>query len=185
MKRLIALRQPRIPNGQLAARTSRLLVIVGTAIVATGCQGGTITPLAPSSIGAQLPLVFTADAPVANDAVIGVRGAPVSYEMNMVNASGYSGTCTISDRHAGGFRLKAQGQGLPDSRIRFNLVNVSSSTLFRTTAIVDVNQQGMFRTGWDVWGSTTFPADASLECWLTELDDSDAILARSNAISGW
>jgi len=166
---------------------SRLVAIVACATLAGGCHAGVDSPVAPSAIGASVPQASDASVATSSDAIFSVRAAPVSYAMDEINSSGYSGTCTIASTHAGGFRVKAEGQG-PDpagTMIRFNLVNVSTPELYRTTAVAALNQQGTFRTGWDVWGSTTFSPGTSLECWLTVIDDSTAILATSKTVQAF
>ena len=114
---------------------------------------------------------------LAGDDVFTTHAAPVSYPMDPVSGSGHAGTCTVAGTHTGGFRLRAHGQGAPNTLISFNLVDVSTPSLYRTTAIVEVNQHGDFRTGWDVVLPGTFPEGHSVERWLTA--SSSAILARS------
>src|SRR5262249_15463250 len=94
--------------------------------------------------------------------------------------SGFAGTCTVATIHAGGIRVKADGQGTPGSGFKLNVVDVTGPLHLRTTEYVDVNQQGSFRTSWNTIEPAEFTPGDSLQCWLTSPSDG-SVLASSTA----
>jgi len=128
-------------------------------VLAAGCHGGVDTPVAPSVIGASVPTA-SSTAIVTSGDVATAHGAPLSFTMDEVGASGYSGTCTVGTGGSG-FRIKAVGNGTPNTVIRFILRDTTTGG--RYTDIVEVDQRGAFR-GQD--RVTFFPSGLSVECLL-------------------
>ena len=163
----------------LLTRKARVFALVTCAMLTCGCQGGVNNSVAPSAISSVSASTGSNSAGVMPGDVITMQDAPVSYPMNekMVNGvlSGYSGTCTVASTHTGGLRVKADGQGLANSLIKFHVVDVSDPLLVRTTEYVDVNQQGAFRTNWQ---PVNFPAGDNLQCWL--MSGADVLADSSN-----
>jgi hypothetical protein len=168
---------------QWRSLASRLhwLPISASLVLAAGCHGVTDTPTSPSVFSALEPTRSASAIVTADAEAFTVQAAPDTHAMNPVADSGYAGTCTVASTHAGGFRLRAQGQGIPDTRIRFHLVDMS--TFLRTTDFIEVNRQGAFRTRWDVDAQIAFSSGDSVECWLTSPDDSSTPLARSTTFA--
>jgi hypothetical protein len=163
---------------------ARVLPLVTCAVLTCGCQSGVHSSVAPSAVSSVSASTGSNSAVVMPGDVITMQGAPVSYPMNEVIAngsySGYSGTCTVASTHTGGLRVKADGQGVANERIQFNVVDVTEGSLhLRTTDYIDVNQQGSFRTGWSPIEPGDFSAEAVLQCQLTK--GSDNVLASSSS----
>jgi hypothetical protein len=164
-------------------RKARMFALITCAMLACGCQSGINSSVAPSAISSVSASTESDSSVVMSGDLLTTQGAPVSYPMNerMVNGrvSGYSGTCTVSSTHTGGIRVKADGQGVANSLIQLNVVDVSSPLLLRTTDYMDVNQQGAFRTGWHAIEPGDFPAGDDMQCWLTS--GSATVLATSSS----
>jgi hypothetical protein len=146
----------------------RITGIAACALLLAACHGGLDTGTSPSVTAADS---VSGDDPTGGDGVASAYAAPVSYEMVEVGGSGTSGTCTLAGARSG-FRLKAQGQGVPGTIIHFHLVMPNG---FRTTAATDVSNQGTFRTGQDL--ITSFPAGVEAKCVVLDLDG--GLLAES------
>jgi hypothetical protein len=174
----------RIAMDLLLTGTARVFALATCALLTCACQSGINSSVAPSatsvsaSTGADSAVVTPGD-------VLTTQDAPVSYPMNerVANgiSSGYWGTCTVSNTHTGGLRVKADGQGVASSVIQLNVVDVSDPDLHRTSEYVDVNQQGAFRTNWRPIEIGDFPSGDSLQCWLTS--GSENVLANSGSFS--
>ena len=166
----------------LLTRKAGVFALVTCGMLTCGCQSGVNSSVAPSAISSVSASTESNSSVVMPGDLLTMQGAPVSYPMNeaMVNGrlSGYSGTCTVSNTHTGGIRVKVDGQGVANSLIQLNVVDVSDPLLFRTTEYVDVNQQGAFRTNWRPIESGDFPTAHDLQCWLTQ--GSDNVLASSS-----
>ena len=163
---------------------TRVFALVTCATLTCGCQGGMNSLAAPTGVPSISPSSrFNSDVATPDD-VITAQAAPVSYWMNerMINStpSGYSGTCTVAGTHAGGLRVKVDGQGVANSLIKLHVVDVSDPLLGRTTEYVDVNQQGAFRTNWQPIEPERFAAGDNLQCWL--MSDGE-VLANSSDFS--
>jgi hypothetical protein len=176
--------QERIAMDLLLTGKARVFALVTCALLTCGCQSGVNGSVAPSAISSVSASTESNSSVVIPGDVITMQDAPVSYAMNEVTAngsySGYSGTCTVADTHTGGIRVKADGQGVANSLIQLNVVDVTpGSSQLRTTEYVDVNQQGAFRTGWSPIEPGYFTAGANLQCWLTK--GSDVVLATSSS----
>ncbi len=159
------------PRVSLSAGFARLAGLAACGLLAAACHGGLDTPAGPSAPG-DAALSATSDdeaVPVETATVASTRR--VTYEMAEANLSGHSGSCTLAGARLG-FRLKAQGAGVPGTVIRFHLIRADG---FRTTAIVDVSRQGTFRTDQEL--VTTFPPNAEVRCVLLSIDG--ALLAES------
>jgi hypothetical protein len=174
----------RIAMDLLLTGKARVFALATCALLTCGCQSGVNSSVAPSatsvsaSTGAGSAVVTPGD-------VLTTQDAPVSYPMNerVVDglSSGYWGDCTVSATHTGGIRVKADGQGVANTQIQLNVVDVSSPLLVRTSEYVDVNQQGAFRTNWRTIELGFFPAGDRLQCWLTS--GSENVLANSSDFS--
>jgi hypothetical protein len=162
---------------------SRLFAIFAGAMLASGCHGGVANPVAPSALATSIPVAPDSATVVPSDEVATAQEAPVSYSISELSGSGYSGTCTVSSSHTGGLRVKADGQGIANSLVELNIVDVTSAEKFRTTAYVEVNERGTFRTGWDAIGPTYFPTGHSLQCWLTNSTDTTQVLASTDPVN--
>lgn len=169
----------------LLTRKAGVLALVTCATLTCGCQSGVNSSVAPSAINSVSASTESNSSVVMPGDLLTMQGAPVSYSMNeaMVNGSpsGYSGTCTVAGTHTGGIRVKADGQGVAGNLIHFNVVDASIDPPLRTTDIVDLNQQGAFRTGWISIEPGVFAAGHNLQCWLTDVY-SGATLASSSSI---
>ena len=146
-----------------SARSARLAGLAACALLVAACHSGLNTPASPSPVdGASL-------APTSDDEVspggivVAAASGRSTHEMAGIVAP-HSGTCTLAAAR-NGFRLKAEGQGTPDTVIRFHLIMPDG---FRTTAIVDVGRQGTFRTGQEL--VTTFPPGIEVRCVLLSVD---------------
>jgi hypothetical protein len=164
---------------------ARVFALVTCTMLTCGCQSGVNSSVAPSAMSNVSASTGSDSAVVIPDDVITTQGAPVSYPMNegivaSGSYSGYSGTCTVASTHTGGLRVRADGQGVANELIQFNVVDVTEGSLhLRTTDYVDVNQQGAFRTGWSPIEPGYFTAEAILQCQLTK--GSDNVLASSSS----
>jgi hypothetical protein len=168
---------------------ARVFALVTCTLLTCGCQSGVNNSVAPSAISSVSASTGSNSAVVIPDDVITTQGAPVSYSMNegivaSGSYSGYSGTCTVASTHTGGLRVRADGQGVANELIQFNVVDVTPDPLHpdshpRTTDYVDVNQQGAFRTGWSPIEPGVFIAGHDLQCQLTQNSN---ILASSSSI---
>jgi hypothetical protein len=168
----------------LLARKARVFALITCAMLASGCQNGVHSPIAPSLTSAASPAESTSSVVMPGDEFT-TQDAPVSYPINEVTAatgssSGYSGTCTVSNSHTGSIRVKVDGQGLAYTLIVFNVVDLSDPLQLRTTEYVDVNQQGTFRTNWQSIAPGLFTVGGNLQCWLTS-SVTGSTLASSNA----
>lgn len=152
---------------------ARLAGLTFCVLLAAACHGGVDNPAAPSASAAAVISPTDGDDESDAGAVASVMSAPIQYEMTDVGNSGYSGTCSLAAARLG-FRLKAQGQGTPESVIRFHLIMPDG---FRTTAYVDVSRQGTFRTGQSL--VTSFPSGIEVRCVLLAIDGT--LLAESTA----
>ena len=139
-----------------STRFVRCAGLAACALLAAACHGGLDTPTGPS---ASTEVVLSA---TSGDESVEAASAErrMTHDMAEANSSGHSGTCTLAAAR-GGFRLKAQGQGTPESLVYFHLIRADG---FRTTAIVEVSRQGTFRTGQEL--VTYFPPNAEVRCAL-------------------
>ena len=151
------------------AGSVRLAGLVACALLAAACHGGLDNPVAPGA-STDAALSATNGDEASSGVVASTMAAPVEYAMASVDPA-YSGTCSLAAARTG-FRLKAQGSGIPGTVVRFHLIRADG---FRTTAFADVGHSGSFRTGQDV--VTGFPPNAEVTCVLMSLDD--ALLAES------
>jgi len=170
----------------LLARKARVFPLVTCAMLACGCQNGVHSPIAPSLTSAASPAESTSSVVMPGDEFT-TQDAPVSYPLNeetatASSASGYSGTCTVSTGHTGGFRVKVDGRGVAYSLIEFNVVDVTDPLQLRTSEFIDVNQQGAFRANWQAIEPWYFPAGHDLECRLTSTVNGST-LARSTTFA--
>ena len=168
----------------LLARKARVFAVVTCAMLACGCQNGVHSPIAPSLTSAASPAESTSSVVMSGDEFT-TQDAPVSYPMYEVTAatgssSGYSGTCTVSNTHTGGLRVKADGRGVAYSLVEFDVVDLSDPQLKRTTEYVDVNQQGSFKSNWTPVDPGYFPAGHDLQCRLANTVTA-AILASATS----
>jgi len=152
----------------LLTRKARVFGLVTCAMLACGCQSGAHSPIAPSLTSASAPTESTGSVVMSGDELT-TQDAPVSYPINEVigSSSGYSGTCTLSNLHSGGLRVKVDGRGLAYSLVEFNVVDLADPLHLRITEYIDVNQQGVFRTNWIPIEPWYFPTGHDLECRLT------------------
>jgi hypothetical protein len=175
----------RIAMDPLLTRKAGVFTLVTCAMLTCGCQSGVNSSVAPSVISSVSTSTESNSSVVMPGDLLTMQGSPVSYPMNegMVDGrlSGYSGTCTVSNTHTGGIRVKVDGQGVASSLIQLNVVDVSDPLLLRTTDYVDVNQQGAFRTNWRPIEPGDFTAGDNLQCWLTS--ESANVLASSSNFS--
>src|SRR5512139_3470465 len=90
----------------LLTRKARVFGLVTCAMLACGCQDGAHSPIAPSLTSASAPTESGGSVAVSGDEFT-LQDAPVSYPINEVSgsSSGYSGTCTVANAHAGGLRV--------------------------------------------------------------------------------
>ena len=147
-------------------------VIPSVMVFAVGCHGGVDTPVGPTVTST---LQTTSDAAIVADAdTVTAHGGPLSFMLEDVGNSGYSGTCTLGSGGAG-FRLKAAGNGMPDSLIRFRLGEETASTsamAYPFTQHVEVDQRGNFRTQERV---TYLESGRSVRCLLMGADNSTVL----------
>ncbi len=173
--------EERIAMDLLLTGKARVFALATCALLTGACQSGVNSSVAPSAISSVSASTGSDGAVVMPGDVITTQGAPVSYPMNerVANgiSSGYWGDCTVSSTHTGGIRVKADGQGIANTTIQLNVVDVSDPALYRTSEYVDVNQQGVFRTNWRPIEPGDYPAGNSLQCWLTA--GSENVLANS------
>ena len=164
----------------LLTRTARAFALVTCGMLACGCQNGAHSPIAPSLTSASAPTESTSSV-VLPDGEFALQDAPVSYPINDVSgsSSGYSGTCTIANTHAGGLRAKVDGRGVAYSLVEFNVVDLADPLRLRTTEYIDVNQQGAFRTNWIAIEPWYFPAGHDLECRLTSTITGNTLASSS------
>lgn len=151
------------PATRLASRAG----LAACVLLATACHGGLDTPTGPS------PSLDALSATIDDQAADSTRR--MTYDMVEVNASGYSGTCTLAAARTG-FRLKAQGVGTPGNLIYFHLIKADG---FRTTGIADVSRQGTFRIGQEL--VDYFPPNADVRCVLLAVDGT--LLAESTTFT--
>jgi hypothetical protein len=135
-------------------------VAAGALVFSVACQGSTDTPVAPSMIDVGIPTASSAAVTVGADGAE-AHGGPLSFAMEEMAGSGYSGTCTLGNGGEG-FRIKASGRGRPGTLIRFILRETATGG--RHTAYVDVDERGAFRTGQD--RITFFASGLDAECLL-------------------
>jgi hypothetical protein len=145
-------------------------VAAGALVFSAACQGGTDTPVAPSMIDVGVPTASSTAATVGADGAE-THGGPLSFAMDEMAGSGYSGTCTLGNGGEG-FRIKASGRGRPGTLIRFILRETATGG--RYTTYTDVDERGAFRTGQD--RITFFASGLDAECLLMGGDGT--ILAR-------
>jgi hypothetical protein len=173
--------QERIAMDLLLSGKARVFALATCALMTCACQSGVNSSVAPSAISSVSASTGSDGAVVMPGDGITMHDAPVSYPMNerVANgiSSGYWGTCTVSNTHTGGIRVKADGQGVANTLIQLNVVDISDPLLMRTSEWVDVNQQGVFRTNWRQIDLGFFPTGDSLQCWLTA--GSENVLANS------
>jgi len=163
----------------LLARKARVFGLVTCAMLASGCENGVHSPIAPSLTSASAPTESSSSVVMPGDEFT-LQDAPVSYPINEVGtASGYSGSCTLARTHTGGLRVKADGQGVAYSLVEFNVVDLIDPLHLRTTEYVDVNQQGAFRTNWQPIDPGLFPAGHDLECRLTHTVTGNTLASSS------
>jgi hypothetical protein len=104
------------------------------------CHNGVETPISPSTTTGLVPTETSAALADDGDTAT-TRGGPMSFTMNEMNNSGFSGTCTIGPGGPG-VRAKASGQGVPGERIIFALkINPTGMISDFTT----VDDKGNFR----------------------------------------
>jgi hypothetical protein len=140
--------------------SARLAAVAFCALLATACHSGVGSPAAPSAE----PLASTSDDEANSADAVSAYAAPIEYEIAEVGLSGYSGTCSLAPARLG-FRLKAQGRGIPGEVVRLHLIMPDN---FRTTAYTDVTRQGTFRFGQEL--VTSFPSGVEVRCVLLSLD---------------
>jgi hypothetical protein len=151
-------------------------VIPCVMVFAVGCHGGVDTPVGPTVTST---LQTTSNAAIVADAdTVTAHGGPLSFTLDAVGDSGYSGTCTVGTGGAG-FRLKAAGNGMPDSLIRFRLgeETASGGYDYPFTQHVEVDQRGNFRTQERV---TYLASGRSVKCLLMGPDNA-TVLAEGPA----
>ena len=151
-------------------------VIPCVMVFAVGCHGGVDTPVGPTVTST---LQTTSNAAIVADAdTVTAHGGPLSFTLDAVGDSGYSGTCTVGTGGAG-FRLKAAGNGMPDSLIRFRLAEerASGGYDYLFTQHVEVDQRGNFRTQERL---TYLASGRSVKCRLMGPDDA-TVLAEGPA----
>jgi hypothetical protein len=163
-------------------RKARVFGLVTCAMLACGCQSGAHSPIAPSLTSASAPTESTGSVVMSGDELT-IQDAPVSYPLNEVivngSSSGYSGTCTVSNTHSGGIRVKVDGRGVAYDLVEFNVVDLSDPLHLRTIEYVDVNQQGTFRTNWIPIAPAYFPTGNDLECRLTDAETGNSLASSS------
>src|SRR5262245_975515 len=160
----------RITMDLLLTGKARVFALATCALLTCGCQSGINSSVAPSATSVSASTGADSAGVMPGD-LLTTQDAPVSYSINEVilasgSSSGYSGTCTVSNTHTGGIRVKVDGRGVAYSLIRFDVVDVSDPNLMRDVEYVDVNQQGTFRTNWRPIDAGVFPAGHDLQCWL-------------------
>ena len=155
----------------------RLGGLAACALLAAACHGGVDLPTSPSVPPAAAQPVMSGDEAGSVDAgaVASTRSAPDDHPVNEVNASGYSGTCTLATARSG-FRLKAQGTGIPGTVVRFHLITADG---FGSTMFGEVNKSGAFRTGQDL--ITFFTPNTEVKCRFFSLEDT--LLAESTTFT--
>jgi hypothetical protein len=103
----------------------------------------------------------------------------MSFTMNEMGASGFSGTCTLGTGGAG-FRIKASGQGVAGQYIRFILeIKTTETNSFggRYTDVTRVDDRGNFRTGGE--RVTYIPSGADVYCAVLQ-EPGDEVLAQGS-----
>lgn len=160
-------------------RCSRVALVACVTVFAVGCHSGVETPVSPSVSSAPLEAASAAD--IASDSVVAaLAGGPLSFAMDEVDGSGSAGTCTLGTGGSG-FRIKASGNGNPNTTIRFILQESAPrdpSAPQRYTDFAEVDQRGSFRTGQD--RVTFLPSGLRVECVLMAWP-ADTVLARGAA----
>jgi hypothetical protein len=157
-------------DGVLRSRSARLAGLAACALLVAACHSGLNTPASPSVADGASFASPSDDEVTPGRIVVAAAGGRATHEMASIVAP-HSGTCTVAAAR-NGFRLKAEGQGTPDSVIYFHLIRPDG---FRTTAVVDVSRQGTFRTGQEL--VTTFPPGIEVRCVLLSPDA--VVLAES------
>jgi hypothetical protein len=146
------------------ARFFGATLVTGAILFVTACHSGVETPVSPSNEDISVPTVSST----------ALAGGPIEFTMNENNGSGYSGTCTIGTGGPG-FRLKAAGRGEPGSTIRFQLRD--PVTTFGPAPIVEVDERGEFRVGWD--RITYMSSGETRQCIIMGGPGDSSILAES------
>jgi len=166
----------------LLSRRARVSALVLCTLGTYGCQSGLHNSVAPSAISSVSGSAGSSSAVVTPGDAITTQDAPVSFALSeqIINGfpSGYTGTCTVANTHSGGIRVKVDGQGVANTVIKLHVVDVTDPLLVRTTEWVDVNQQGAFRTNWQLIDSGVFAPADNLQCWL--MSGSDVLASSSN-----
>jgi hypothetical protein len=140
-------------------------VIASAMLFGAACHSGVESPTSPSTTTGSVPTATSAALTVDDDTAT-TRGGPMSYSMNEMNESGYSGACTLGPGGAG-FRIKASGQGVAGHSIRFILQIMPNETYpngGRYTDVAVVDDKGNFRTGGE--RVTYIPSDSHVYCAL-------------------
>jgi hypothetical protein len=168
-----------VRNRVLPAGNQRVFgatVIASVMLFGAACHSGVESPTSPSTTTGSVPTVTSAALAVDGDTAT-TRGGPISFVMNEIGASGYSGTCTLGPGGAG-FRIKASGQGVPGQSIRFILEILPDETNQfggRYTDIARVDDKGNFRTGGE--RVTYIPSAATVYCAVLQ-EPGTAMLAQ-------
>jgi hypothetical protein len=172
--------QERIAMDLLLSGKARVFALATCALITCACQSGVNSSVAPSAISSVSASMGSDNAVVMPGDGITMQDAPVSYPIDEVISSGYSGTCTVSNTHTGGIRVKADGRGAAYSLVRFDVVDLSDPNLGRDVEYVDVNQQGTFRTNWRAIEPGVFLAGHDLQCWLTSSVDGSTLASSTS-----
>jgi hypothetical protein len=132
-----------LPEGN--QRVFGATVIASVMLFGVACHSGVESPTSPSTTTGSVPTVTSAALTIDGDTAA-TRGGQMSFTMDELDSSGYSGECTIGTGGAG-FRLKATGNGKPNTMIRFQLQD--PETTLGPVDITEVDARGVFRTGQD------------------------------------
>jgi hypothetical protein len=156
-----------VRNRVLPAGNQRVFgatVIASVMMFGVACHNGVETPISPSTTTEFVPAATSAA--LADDGdTASTRGGPLSFTMDEVAGSGYSGTCTVGTGGEG-FRVKASGQGAPGQHIRLILQPTDPTQLWRRyTDVAQVDDRGNFRFGWNIRVAvTSMPSGLEVYC---------------------
>jgi len=143
-----------VRNRVLPAGNQRVFgasVIASVMMFGVACHNGVETPISPSTTTESVPAATSAALADEGDTAT-TRGGPMSFTMNEMGTSGFSGTCTLGPGGAG-FRIKASGQGgVPGQELRLFLWVEPADNLPDEGPHVDftqVDDRGNFRFSGD------------------------------------
>jgi hypothetical protein len=159
-----------VRNRVLPAGNQRVFgatVVASAMMFGVACHNGVETPISPSTTTESVPAATSAALADEGDTAT-TRGGPISFPMNEIDGSGFSGTCTLGTGGAG-FRIKASGQGVPGQYVRFILdIKTTETNSFggRYTDVTRVDDRGNFRTGGE--RVTFIPSGAAVQCAVLE-----------------